>query len=430
MSAARAEAWREIPGWFDFEALYDRAVAELAEGGALVEVGAWFGRSTAYLARRLKDSGKAAHLYVVDTWRGSPEIPLHRQLLEPLGGSAYETFLANMQHADVADVLTPLRLPSHEAALAFAPESLDFVFLDGCHLYEEVRRDLESWYPKLRAGGVLAGHDYTPAWPGVVRAVEEFFPAHRIVRMGSCFWVRKPRGAAGGGETVIGNEQCVVLVPVAHHVEPECDRALRALEARGYPVRRVWGYAAIDQARSQMATDALAEGFAELLWIDADVAFDPDDVERLRRHELPVVTALYPKKGQRAFACSLLPGTTQVVFGAGGGLQEIHYGATGFLLTRREVYAAVQERNALPACNTWAGRPVVPYFLPMVVPHAGGHWYLGEDFAFFERLRRAGYRIFADTTVRLWHVGRYGYSWEEAGQELPRYATYHLNLPG
>ncbi len=52
-----------------------------------------------------------------------------------------------------------------------------------------------------------------------------------------------------------------------------CEEGLRALEARGYVVRRVRGYAAIDQARSQLASDALAEGFEEILWIDADMGF-------------------------------------------------------------------------------------------------------------------------------------------------------------
>jgi hypothetical protein len=48
--------------------------------------------------------------------------------------------------------------------------------------------------------------------------------------------------------------KCVVLVPVASMIEPACDDALYELERRGYQVRRVRGYAAIDQGRNQMAT--------------------------------------------------------------------------------------------------------------------------------------------------------------------------------
>jgi hypothetical protein len=225
------------------------------------------------------------------------------------------------------------------------------------------------------------------------------------------------------------NGRCVVLVPVAHHVDPDCETALRALEARGYPVWRVFGHAAIDQGRSQMATDALADGFDQLMWIDADVAFDPDAVDRLRAHHLPLVCGICAKKGSRALACHVAPGTRQIVFGEGGGLIELRYGGTGFLLTDRRLYDEVQAQERLPVCNARRGRPIVPYFLPMVIPDGpDGHWYLGEDFAFFERARRAGHRVMADTTIRLRHVGRYGYTWEDAGTEVPRFARFDLTL--
>ena len=223
--------------------------------------------------------------------------------------------------------------------------------------------------------------------------------------------------------------KCVVLVPVGSHIEAECSRGLAELEARGYSVRRVSGYAAIDQGRSQMASDALADGFDELMWIDSDVGFQADDVDRLRAHGLPLVAGIYPKKGVRALASHLLPGTETVQFGANGGLLEIMYAGTGFLLTHRRVYAAVREQG-LPVCNERFGRPMVPYFLPMLLPEATGHWYLGEDFSFCERARRAGFVVMADTRIRLQHIGKYGYSWEDAGSEPQRYANYTFHVGG
>ena len=97
---------------------------------------------------------------------------------------------------------------------------------------------------------------------------------------------------------------CVVLVPVGHRIEPGCEAGLRELEAQGYEVRRVYGHSAIDGARCQMATDALADGFDELLWIDSDIEFAADDVARLRAYGEPVVCGLYAKKGWREFACA------------------------------------------------------------------------------------------------------------------------------
>lgn len=234
------------------------------------------------------------------------------------------------------------------------------------------------------------------------------------------------------GATVSGRKTdlagCVVLVPVGHHVEPACDDALRELERQGYTVRRVRGYSAIDQGRNQLATDALRDGFNEIMWIDSDVAFDPAAVARLRSHGLPITCGLYPKKGRRAFASNFPDGTKQVLFGKIGGLVEVPYAAAGFLHTRREVYESIQERFQLPACNERFGPSMVPFFQPLVIPDGSGHWYLAEDFSFCHRVRECGYRILADTTIRLMHIGAYPYSWEDAGGERPRFGSYTFHV--
>jgi hypothetical protein len=218
--------------------------------------------------------------------------------------------------------------------------------------------------------------------------------------------------------------RCVVLVPVAGEIVPACEAALRGLERRGYPVWRVRGYAAIDQGRNQMATDALAAGFDETTWIDSDVSFDPAAVDQLRSHGLPIVCGIYPRKGMRALACHVPPETSQIVFGVGGGLMELRYAGTGFLLVRRQVYRDIQERLELPVCNQRLNRPMLPFFQPMVVSDGTGHMYLAEDYAFCERARRCGYKVMADTTIRLWHHGSYAFGWEDAGSDGKRYETY------
>lgn len=206
---------------------------------------------------------------------------------------------------------------------------------------------------------------------------------------------------------------------------------MRALEQRGYAVWRVRGYSAIDAARSQMATDALAQGFDELIWIDSDVAFDPNDVDRLRSHGRPFVCGIYPKKSRRELACALLPGTNQIRFGTGGGLTEVLYCGFGFVYTRREVYETVRERLRIPTCNQRFGSLLVPYFAPLAIKDGDGGWYLSEDYAFCERARRCGFQIMADTSIRLWHVGSYRFGWEDAGADKERYAdyTFHLTPP-
>jgi len=62
---------------------------------------------------------------------------------------------------------TFVRKCSHEAAPTFLNNSLDFVYLDGDHRRDMVRHDLLLWWPKVKSGGIIAGHDFIcPGEPG------------------------------------------------------------------------------------------------------------------------------------------------------------------------------------------------------------------------------------------------------------------------
>lgn len=66
---------------------------------------------------------------------------------------------------------------SVDAVELFQDNSLDFVFIDANHTYEAVKEDITTWYPKVRSGGVLSGHDYYPfksGKGGVIPAVTDF----------------------------------------------------------------------------------------------------------------------------------------------------------------------------------------------------------------------------------------------------------------
>lgn len=216
--------------------------------------------------------------------------------------------------------------------------------------------------------------------------------------------------------------RCVVLVPYLTHVEPACERGLHELERRGLEVRRYPSTAAVDRTRSEMATQALQDGFDELLWIDSDIVFEPDDVARLRSHDRPIVAGVYAKKGNGGLAVYLEANARELRMGEGGGLTAVRYVGMGFFLVRRAVFVDIAQTFALPPCNTAFGPPVVPYFLPMVAADAtaGGYWYLGEDYAFCERARQAGHAVAVDSAIRLGHVGSYIYGWEDAAQTIPR----------
>jgi len=73
---------------------------------------------------------------------------------------------------------------SVDAAKEFEDEHFDLVFIDANHTYEFVKEDISAWYPKVRVGGVLAGHDFCNGFPGVQCAVEEYFkPLNKAVSL-------------------------------------------------------------------------------------------------------------------------------------------------------------------------------------------------------------------------------------------------------
>lgn len=76
-----------------------------------------------------------------------------------------------------------VRARSTEAAKTIEDGSLDFVFIDGAHDYESVKEDINAWYPKVRKGGILSGHDYyqgKSGGMGVIQAVDEFIAEHKL----------------------------------------------------------------------------------------------------------------------------------------------------------------------------------------------------------------------------------------------------------
>jgi len=184
-------SYAEIPGWFNEEWLYDRMIARAPANAKFVEVGCWLGKSTAYCASRIRECGKAIAFYAVDTWLGSPNEPDMVDAVMHAGGSVYELFRANMEAAGVMDAIEPLRLPSVAAATLFANGTLDFVFIDADHTSAAVQADIAAWRPKIRTGGILAGHDWN-TYASVQQAVTAAL-AHDFSVEGNC-WIHQRDG--------------------------------------------------------------------------------------------------------------------------------------------------------------------------------------------------------------------------------------------
>ncbi len=166
--------WNEIQGYCNFHALYALVVRHFPDDSHFVEVGCWFGHSSAFMATCIKESQKRIKFDCIDIWElGEWSDEPHFALVEKAGGNLYKTFLNNIAMCALSDYINPIKKFSLEAVTDYEDRSLEFVFIDACHTYHEVTKDLEAWYPKVKLGGILAGDDYN--WKEVKKAVDDFF---------------------------------------------------------------------------------------------------------------------------------------------------------------------------------------------------------------------------------------------------------------
>lgn len=74
-----------------------------------------------------------------------------------------------------------IRAKNEDVVGNFEDKSIDFVYIDGLHDYNSVKLDMNNWWPKIKDGGCMAGHDFHPVfWPGIVEAVLEFVYEHHM----------------------------------------------------------------------------------------------------------------------------------------------------------------------------------------------------------------------------------------------------------
>lgn len=148
---------------------YLREVCNSLWHGRAVEVGVFYGGLTWYGAQIARDNFSS--WVSVDPWNiGSSDLPDGWNWED-----IYTGFKMNLRDACLDDFVEIKRMKSVEAAKTEADESLDLVFIDGDHAYESVKSDIDAWWPKVKKGGVMLGHDYCKKLPGVIRAVEERF---------------------------------------------------------------------------------------------------------------------------------------------------------------------------------------------------------------------------------------------------------------
>jgi len=145
--------------------LYEQ-VRSLPEGATIVEIGSYKGRSTVAMGYGCINSSK--HIYCIDTFDGNVN-----DFQGPGRRDFYAEWESNITKNGLRSYVTPTIGYSQDVVKNWN-KLIDFIFIDGSHIYDDVRKDFDGFFPHLKAGGVLAMHDVgNPGHPGVLQVWEE-----------------------------------------------------------------------------------------------------------------------------------------------------------------------------------------------------------------------------------------------------------------
>jgi predicted O-methyltransferase YrrM len=148
---------RGIPGWLrdeQAERLWDVA-SRVPQGGQIVEIGSYQGRSTIVLARA---AAETVSVLAIDPHAGNDRSPGVREGSPAEGQRDHVAFEENLRSRGLTERVRHIRSPS-QTAHEDVEGDIDFLFVDGSHRYREALDDLRHWGARVRSGGTMCVHD-------------------------------------------------------------------------------------------------------------------------------------------------------------------------------------------------------------------------------------------------------------------------------
>ena len=133
--------------------LIPQLLNQLCPGGKGVEIGVFKGEFSKHILENWDGT-----LYLVDPWRELDFESYNDASNHANHNTAYLETMSNIKGFE--DRAFMIRALSDQAVELFPNNSLDYIFIDGNHAYDWVKKDIEMWWPKLKKGGIFAGHDY------------------------------------------------------------------------------------------------------------------------------------------------------------------------------------------------------------------------------------------------------------------------------
>lgn len=147
--------YQNIEGWFSYDYVYKDMVQQAEDGSLFVEIGSYKGKSAAFMAVEIANSGKDIKFECIDPMKlmgGYLNMPQNEK-----DGYSFEDFTQRLE--SVKNYYKLIRMTSDDAVSLYEDGSIDFLLIDGDHSYEGVYKDIVNYLPKMRSGGLIVGDD-------------------------------------------------------------------------------------------------------------------------------------------------------------------------------------------------------------------------------------------------------------------------------
>lgn len=137
------------------------AARDLPDKSIILEIGGYKGRSSCSLGYACMGTNK--HVYTIDTFAGNDS-----DFRGPGRNDFFDEWKKNVGECGLSSYITPLKGASRDIAKTW-DRPVNFLFIDGSHVYEDVLADFENFFPFVVRGGVVAFHDVEPQHQGPYR---------------------------------------------------------------------------------------------------------------------------------------------------------------------------------------------------------------------------------------------------------------------
>jgi len=143
-------------------------IKEHGEDLKVVEIGVCRAETSCYL---MENCPNIKVLYGIDPWLPYQDKPT-QPITATMQDEFFKTAIKNIVEKGLRGKIRIIKRRSDKIVTSFLDNSVDVLFVDGDHRFEAVLNDLEIWWPKLKKGGIMAGHDYGVS--GVMQALDRF----------------------------------------------------------------------------------------------------------------------------------------------------------------------------------------------------------------------------------------------------------------